>query len=132
MTNPYHAILWIDHKEAKVFSIDSENRIANVENTAGDTHIHHRAGAMGSGHEHEDAHYLKAVANALATAHEIVVTGPAQAKLELMHWMKGNAPQTAVKVLGVETLDHPTDGELVAFAKRYFRAKDRMTPQLPQ
>jgi hypothetical protein len=25
--------------------------------------------------------------------------------------------------------DHPTDGELVAHARRYFRAADRMTPQ---
>lgn len=132
MTKPYHVILWIDHKEATVFDVGGENRIGRVENAVGDTHLHHRAGAMGSGHAHEDEHYLKAVTEALATAHEIVVTGPAQAKFELMRWMKGNAPQTAAKVLGIETLDHPTDGELLAFAKRYFHAKDRMTSQLPR
>jgi hypothetical protein len=29
----------------------------------------------------------------------------------------------------VEALDHPTDGELVAHARQYFRAADRMAPQ---
>jgi hypothetical protein len=48
-----------------------------------------------------------------------------------MDWIKRHAPQTAARVLGVETLDHPTDGEIRAFAKRYFHAKDRMTPQRP-
>jgi hypothetical protein len=48
-----------------------------------------------------------------------------------MAWMREHAPETAAKVLGVETLDHPTHGEIVAFARHYFHAKDRMTPQLP-
>jgi hypothetical protein len=26
-------------------------------------------------------------------------------------------------------MDHPTDGELVAHARRFFRAADQMTPQ---
>ena len=30
------------------------------------------------------------------------------------------------KVIGVETVDHPSDGQLVAFARKYFVAKDRM------
>jgi hypothetical protein len=30
------------------------------------------------------------------------------------------------KIVGVETVDHPTDGQLVAHARRYFHAADRM------
>jgi hypothetical protein len=33
------------------------------------------------------------------------------------------------RISGVETLDHPTDGALVAFARRYFKADDRMRSQ---
>jgi hypothetical protein len=29
----------------------------------------------------------------------------------------------------VEALDHPTDGALVAFARSFFKADDRMHPQ---
>jgi hypothetical protein len=31
----------------------------------------------------------------------------------------------------VETVDHPSDGQLVAFARKYFKAADRMLPQQP-
>jgi hypothetical protein len=32
-------------------------------------------------------------------------------------------------IVGVETVDHPSDGQLVAYARRYFKAEDRMLPQ---
>jgi hypothetical protein len=32
-------------------------------------------------------------------------------------------------IVGAETVDHPRDGELVAHARRYFKAEDRMLPQ---
>lgn len=32
----------------------------------------------------------------------------------------------ADKVIGVETVDHPTDGQVLAYARRYFRAADQM------
>jgi hypothetical protein len=30
------------------------------------------------------------------------------------------------KVAGVETVDHPTDREMVAYARKYFKGSDRM------
>jgi hypothetical protein len=30
------------------------------------------------------------------------------------------------KVVGIETVDHPSDGQIVAFAKKYFKRADRM------
>jgi len=32
----------------------------------------------------------------------------------------------ADRILGVETADHPTDGQVVAHAKQYFIARDNM------
>jgi hypothetical protein len=32
-------------------------------------------------------------------------------------------------IVGVETVDHPSDGQLVAHARHYFKAEDRMLPQ---
>jgi hypothetical protein len=31
--------------------------------------------------------------------------------------------------MGVEALDNPTEGEVVAFARNFFDIRDRMTPQ---
>jgi hypothetical protein len=35
------------------------------------------------------------------------------------------------KILGVETLDHPTDGQLAAYVRHYFHEKDRMRGLVP-
>jgi hypothetical protein len=80
MSNPYHAIVWMDHREAKIFVLDGGAHPVRVGNPSHDERIHHHAGTTGPGHGHENAEYLRNVAAALATAHEIVVTGPAQAK----------------------------------------------------
>ena len=35
-------------------------------------------------------------------------------------------------IAAVESVDHPSDGALVAYARRYFKAVDRMNPQMQQ
>jgi hypothetical protein len=44
----------------------------------------------------------------------------------LIKHLHAHDPKIADKVVGVETIDHPTDGQLVAYARKYFVAKDRM------
>jgi stalled ribosome rescue protein Dom34 len=85
---------------------------------------------MGSGHVHEDGAYLKSIADTLGAAHEIVVCGPAAAKDEFVSWLEAHAPEIRARVVGVEAMDQATGGEIVAFAKKYFVRKDRMTPQI--
>ena len=54
------------------------------------------------------------------------MVGPAQAKLQLIKHMHAHDPAVAGKVIGVETVDHPSDGQLVAYARKYFLARDQM------
>jgi stalled ribosome rescue protein Dom34 len=132
MAHHFHAVVWIDHRAAQIFEFGADDvehhRIAHH---GAAHHIHNKAGSVGSGHAHEDQAYLKAVGEALHAAGEILVTGAGQAKAELMNYLKTHAPQVAARVLGVETLDRPSDGEIVAFARKYFAGKDRTTPQIP-
>jgi hypothetical protein len=30
------------------------------------------------------------------------------------------------KIVGIETVDHPTDGQIIAYAKKYFRLGERI------
>jgi len=131
MAEHFHAVVWIDHRKAEIYSYgggDVDHGTVRHCNAA--RSIHHRANAMGAGHVHEDGAYLKAVADALHAAREIVVCGPAAAKDELVKWLADHAPQIRARIVGVESLDHPTGGEIIAFAKKYFAPKDRMTPQV--
>jgi stalled ribosome rescue protein Dom34 len=125
-----HAVVWIDHREAKVFHFNAtEDDEQDVHARNPTVHIHHKANSIGSGHAAEDKHYLHEVAAAIADVKAALITGPASAKTELMKHIAQHDPKIAAIVAGVETLDHPSNGELIAHARRFFRAADRMSPQ---
>ncbi len=56
----------------------------------------------------------------------MLLTGPGLVKTALHHHIDQRKPLLAKRVVGVETLDHPGDGELLAFARKYFEKVDRM------
>lgn len=125
----YHAVVWLDHAEAKVFEFgaDAIERKRIQAHHAGS--LHHKAGAIGPGRAPVDADFLKRVADGIADAGEVLIVGPGSAKLELVRYLHRHAPKLENKIVGVETSDHPTDGQLVAHAKKYFHAKDKTLPQ---
>jgi hypothetical protein len=129
-THHFHAVVWIDHHEARVFHFspgDVDKLVIRPNDPT--RHIHHKANSIGSGHAAEDHAFLQAVAQAIADAGAVLVTGPANEKTELVKHLTQHDPQIAKKVVGVETVDHPSDGQLVDHARRYFNSEDRMLPQ---
>jgi stalled ribosome rescue protein Dom34 len=130
MSNHYHALVWIDHREAKVFHFNTtEADVTTIRSSHPNQHIHHKANSGDSGHAPVDKEYLNHVTKALAHAGAILITGPANAKTELAAYIKHSEPGLAARISGVETLDHPTDGALVALGRKFFRADDRMHAQ---
>ena len=67
--------------------------------------------------------------NQLQTRVRFFITGPANAKTELVKHIHNHDPKLIDVIVGVETVDHPSDAQLVAYAKKYFDATDRMQPQ---
>ena len=131
MTHHFHAVVWIDHTEARIFEFGTsgveQHRIRPTEDQGGN--IHHKAGTVGSGHAHEGKHYLKAVADALKPNHEILIVGHGQAKTELAHFIRDHVPALAPHIKGVEAVDHPSEGEVIALARKFFDKLDHTTPQ---
>jgi stalled ribosome rescue protein Dom34 len=127
MSNHYHALVWIDHREAKVFHLNAtEADRTVVRSTHPDQHIHHKANSGDSGHAPVDNEYLKRVTEALAHAGAMLITGPAGAKTELASYITRTHPDLAARISGIETVDHPSDGALLAHARTFFKADDRM------
>ena len=123
----YHAVVWLDHSEAHVFHFTPEDvQKLTAQSTDLRPHQHHKRGSSGSGNAKEDHAYFEHVTGLLKGAQEILVVGPAKAKLDLVKHIHKHHQDTVPKIAGVETLDHPTDGQLVAYARKYFHAKDRM------
>ena len=123
----YHALVWLDHVEAHVMHISPDDVEKSLIQPNQQHHkLHSRVGTLGDGRAPEDQDYYQRVADALKGASEIVIVGPAQAKLQLIKHIHSHAPDLVSKVVGVETVDHPTDAQLVAYARRYFLLKDKM------
>jgi stalled ribosome rescue protein Dom34 len=123
----YHAVIWIDHHEARVFhfsATDVERLVLHPDHPT--RHIHHKANSIGSRHAAADHDYLHAVAESVTDAGAVLITGPANAKTELVEHIRVHDPQLAKLIAGVETVDHPSDAQLVAHAKKYLVATDRM------
>ena len=92
-------------------------------------HIHHKANSIGSGHAAEDHNFLRAIAASIAGAGAVLITGPANAKTELVKHIHQHDPKLMKIIAGVETVDHPSDAQLVAYARHYFKTEDLMLPQ---
>lgn len=126
MSGHHHAIVWIDHHEARVFHFNPEEVDRLVLHPDHPTrHLHHKANSIGSGHAPEDQDFFHQVAASIADAGAVLITGPANAKTELMKHIRNHAPELIKIIVGVESADHPSDGALVAHARTYFKAADR-------
>jgi len=122
MTTHFHAIVWIDHSQAKIFHIGlcGENEVI-VHPHMPTKHLHHKANSIGSGHAAPDKEFLAQVMNAVSDAGEILIIGPASAKTEFAKYLREQHSKIGDRIVAVEAADHPSDGEIVAYARHHFK-----------
>lgn len=129
MPSHYHAVVWIDHHQARVFHFNAEEAEKIVIHPEHPVHDYHRKQKVTGQHDPEDQAFLEEVTKSISDAGAILIVGPANEKHELMKHIERKHPAMKVKVEGVESADHPTDGELVAHARRFLKAADRPRPE---
>jgi hypothetical protein len=124
--NTQQTVMWIDHNEARIFRVDAGTVEAEAIR-APHRHVHRHPKGPTAEHNHPDdmRRFFRDVADALAEAEAILLVGPSTAKLQFLRHAHSHARALEEKIVGVETVDHPTDGQLVAYAKRYFGIPDR-------
>ena len=127
----YHAVVWLDHREARVFFFDRHNvKEIDLTTTNPNAHLHHRAGSLSGHRAPEDQAFFHHIVDALQPAMEWLIMGPGSAKVELVKHIHKHDHQLIDRLVGVETADHPTDKQIVAHARKYFNKADRMLPQV--
>ncbi len=118
-----HVVAWIDHDQAHIIHFNKEaaesETITSHASHAKPAKVHHKNGA-------EQVQYYNQVVDALGDSREILIVGPGLEKLDLMKHLLKHHHDVAQKVLSVETVDHPTDGQLLAYARKYFVRADKM------
>jgi len=116
----FHAVVWIDHEKAQVLQFDAQH----VQAQKVKAHSHHTAqhgSAVRTQHE-----FFGEVCEALAGIGEILVAGPRTGLDDFRHYADKHRPETARRIVGYETVDHPSEAQLVAQARKYFLKFDRM------
>jgi stalled ribosome rescue protein Dom34 len=129
MADHYHAVVWIDHKQARIFhfSVDEADRAVVKDHVVRDLHSHEKHTGQRT---EENKPFFEDVAKAIADASAILIVGPAQEKDFFAKFLSEKHPAIRAHVEGVEKADHPSDGELLDFARRYVKASDHMRPQI--
>ncbi len=116
-----HVVAWIDHAEAHIIHFNPEAPESEAVKIASSyTHGHNKAGVDKAVNPGDAVHYFDAVADAVKDAGAILVVGPGMEKLALMKHLIKNQHLVAEKVFSVETVDHPNDAQLQAYARKYF------------
>ena len=125
MSAQFHAMVWIDHRQAKVFHFDAEHdREVIIRNSHQHQNLHHKANSSDSGHAPVDKEYLHRVVAEVETAGALLIVGPGSAKTELRKYAQQFRPDVAARIRAVETVDHPSDGQLLAHGRKYFLADE--------
>ena len=125
MATGTHAVVWIDHQEAKIVYVNrdgTEEMVVHPEHAR--HHLRSKAGSHESYRATADHVFYQRVANDLTDVRGFLVVGPAQAKTEFIKHLHRYDPRLFPRLTGVESMDHPTDGELNAMARQYFRRAD--------
>lgn len=131
MTQHYHAVVWIDHHEARILDFNADEAEAGKVTTKNKaTRKHAQFTGRASWRQSEDADFFDEVAGKLAGAGEILIVGPANAKFGFLKRLQAKHGPIAGHVVGIETVDHPSNTELLDYARAYFRKADRMLPQV--
>ena len=115
-----NAVVWLDHSKALVIHFDKDASESEALKTHS-THAHPRQPHADT-HAKEDDNtlFFNDIANALTDSQQILVVGPAEEKSVFMKHLTSKVPAVAEKVKAVETVDHPSDGQLLAYARQYF------------
>ena len=116
----FHAVAFVDHQSAQVLQFDSEQVQEHH------VHAHSRQTRQHGSVVRSEHEFFGEVCDALDGIAEVLVTGGHTGLADFRHYADKHRPQTAARIVGYEVVDHPSDKQLVALARKHFVKFDRM------
>lgn len=121
MTAHNHAVVWIDHRVAKVFYLGLETSDERtIRADLATEHLHHKANTIGTGKALEDPTFFPRIGEALQSSEAILIVGPGNEKTLLLNYLEERRHFVKGRKLRAEACDHPTDREIIALGRRHF------------
>jgi len=115
-------VVWMDRTEARIFEL----RDGAYERLILEAPKHHvrrlskEEQIRSHNHPNDEQRFFRELVAALREQGEILLVGPSTTKLRFFRFARDHEKNIEARVVGLETADHPTDGQIVAHARRYF------------
>ena len=116
----YHAVAFVDHQSAQVLQFSSEHVVKHALHQ----HLHFtRQHDSGVRSEHE---FFGEVCDGLEGIAEVLVVGGHKGLADFRHYVDKHRPLTAKHIVEYNVVDHPTENELIALARKLFEKHNQM------
>ncbi len=112
------SIVWIDREHAKLFQLSNEKMERKHLESRHQDHHTHRLDNLDQ-NDYGQAFFSQVVAE-LADPLKILILGPGVGKHHFQNYLTEHWPLFAKRVVGCEAVDHPTDPQIAALAKKFF------------
>jgi stalled ribosome rescue protein Dom34 len=122
----YATVLFINQSEARIFRLKPEGTESETLHPHGPQHHAETQGRNHSKKEGDAEHFYHQVAEHLSKqpSDRWLVVGPGLAKKHFQSHVESHHKNSAKKIVGVETMDKSTDGEIIKFAHDFFKKWD--------
>ena len=111
-------VIWVDRDHAKLFQFSNEKMERINLHASHQDHHTHRLDQIDQ--KQQDNSFFSEVAARLSEATRILILGPGVAKHHFQNYLTEHLPALAKKIAGCETVDHPTDSQIAALARKFF------------
>ena len=115
-----HAVVRTDHQQARVL----EFAAAQVQSRT--LHLHAHPTSQHHSNIRAEHEFFGAVCDALDGIGQVLITGTHTALADFRHYADKHRPLLAARIAGYELVDHPSDHQLVALARRFFQQQARL------
>jgi stalled ribosome rescue protein Dom34 len=124
-----HAVVFVDHHSAQVLQFDADHVDAQ-KIKASSKHTKQHGSQVRTEHE-----FFAHVCDALEGIAEVLAVGPSTGLADFQHYVRKHRAALVPKIVDYQTVDHPSENQLVAMARQFFLKHDRMagvpTPTAP-
>jgi len=116
----FHAVAFVDHHNAQVLQFGAEPAVEQK------LHEHKHFTRQHGSDVRSEHEFFADVCDALEGISEVLVVGGHQGTADFRHYVDKHRPLTALRISDYQVVDHPSEKELVALARKYFVRHDKM------
>lgn len=116
-------VVWMDSQIAQIFALKTLGIVKSQLQKK--TIDHHNKNKKDHYNDGQIDHYYRDLAVLLKDVEQLLILGPGEAKGHFKTYLETHhAHDLAKKIIGVENSDHPTDNQILASARKFFKTYD--------